>query len=176
MNEYPIGILDFEKIRAEGYLYIDKTQTIHKLLDSGNYYFLSRPRRFGKSLLLSTIKEISEGNKQLFEGLWIHDQWNWEQKHPVIHIKISKIDYQKFGLYDAIDLELDHQAAKFGLTLLSEGIKGKFYELIEKVSAIGKVVILIDEYDKPITDYLDDLKFRLKNVRLKVTLLKKCRV
>ena len=100
MNKYPIGLQDFEKIRTGEYLYIDKTQLIHKLIDSGEYYFLSRPRRFGKSLLLSTVKEIFEGNKQLFEGLWIYDQWNWEQKHPIIHLKISSINYERNGLYD----------------------------------------------------------------------------
>jgi hypothetical protein len=158
MNKYPIGIQDFDKIREGGYLYVDKTQLIHKLIDSGSYYFLSRPRRFGKSLMLSTISAIFNGRKELFEGLWIHDQWNWEQKHPVIHLKLSSINYQKLGLYDALNKELDVLSDDLGVILQETDLKDKFRELIEKSSANGKVVILIDEYDKPIVDYLDDLE------------------
>ncbi|OMP79564.1 ATP-binding protein [[Flexibacter] sp. ATCC 35208] len=158
MRKYPIGLQDFGKIRKEGYLYIDKTQSIHKLIDSGNYYFLSRPRRFGKSLLLSTIKEIFSGNKELFEGLWIYDQWNWEQKHPVIHLRLSKLDYQKLGLYEALSMEMGVLAKGLGLELEASHLKGRFEELIRKASVNGRVVILIDEYDKPITDYLENIE------------------
>jgi len=158
MNKYPIGLQDFRKIRKEGFIYIDKTQPIYNLIDSGNYYFLSRPRRFGKSLLLSTIKEIFNGNKELFEGLWIHDKWNWEQKHPVIHLRYSQIDYKGLGLVEAISKELDFLASEFGIQLSEESIALKFRELIRKVAKNGRVVILIDEYDKPITDYLEDLE------------------
>lgn len=157
MNKYPIGIQDFEKIRTDGFLYIDKTQLIHQLIDTGNYYFLSRPRRFGKSLMLSTMAAIFNGRKDLFEGLWIHDHWNWEQKHPVIHLRFSQIAYQLLGLEEAINRELDRIATGLQLVLGSDNIILKFRELIEKASAKGKVVILIDEYDKPIVDYLDDL-------------------
>ncbi|WP_069658749.1 ATP-binding protein [Arcticibacter eurypsychrophilus] len=157
MNKYPIGIQDFEKIRTEGFVYIDKTRLIHKLIDSGSYYFLSRPRRFGKSLLLSTIKQIFTGNQILFEGFWIHDQWNWTQKHPVIHLRLSSINYQKLGLYKALNKEMDVQAAILGVSLVEIDLKDKFKELIEKTSQNGKVVILIDEYDKPVIDYLDDI-------------------
>ncbi len=157
MRKYPIGLQDFRKIREGGYLYVDKTRLIHTLIESGSYYFLSRPRRFGKSLLLSTIKEIFSGDKELFKGLWIADNWNWEQKHPVIHLGLSRIDYQQFGLYEALSREMDKLAKEKGLQLESEGLKGKFEELIVKASRSGKVVILIDEYDKPIIDYLDDI-------------------
>lgn len=75
MRKYLIGIQDFRKIRAEGFLYIDKTQLIRRLVHSGNYYFLSRHRRFGKSLLLSTIKEIFSWNRELFKRLWIENNW-----------------------------------------------------------------------------------------------------
>ncbi|SFE11348.1 PD-(D/E)XK nuclease superfamily protein [Chitinophaga sp. CF118] len=158
MRKYPIGIQDFGEIRNGGFLYIDKTQLIYNLIESGKYYFLSRPRRFGKSLLLSTIKEIFSGNKKLFEGLWIHDQWNWEQIHPVIHLRLSKLDYQKLGLYEALSLEMGVVAKELGIELESSHLKGRFEELIRKASANGRVVILIDEYDKPITDYLEDLE------------------
>ncbi len=156
MNKYPIGFQDFGEIIKGGYLYVDKTALIHQLINSGKYYFLSRPRRFGKSLLLATIKEIFSGRKALFEGLWIYDQWNWEQKHPVIHLKISSVNYEHFGLYNALSKELDSLAHKQGIVLEETELKDKFKELIEKASVQGKVVILIDEYDKPLIDYLDD--------------------
>jgi hypothetical protein len=158
MRKYPIGLQDFGEIRNGGFLYIDKTQLIHKLVESGKYYFLSRPRRFGKSLLLSTIKEIFKGNKKLFEGLWIHDQWNWEQIHPVIHLRLSRLDYQQFGLYEALNMEMGVLAKELGLELEASHLKGRFEELIRKASVNGRVVILIDEYDKPITDYLEELE------------------
>ncbi|SEV89902.1 PD-(D/E)XK nuclease superfamily protein [Chitinophaga sp. YR573] len=158
MRKYPIGLQDFGKIRKDGFLYIDKTQLIYDLIESGNYYFLSRPRRFGKSLLLSTIKEIFSGNKELFEGLWIHDQWNWEQIHPVIHLRLSKLDYQQLGLYEALNVEMGVIARELGIELEASHLKGRFEELIRKAALKGRVVILIDEYDKPITDYLEDLE------------------
>lgn len=158
MRKYPIGLQDFGEIRNGGYLYIDKTQLIHKLIDSGKYYFLSRPRRFGKSLLLSTIKEIFSGNKHLFEGLWIHDQWNWQQIHPVIHLRFSQIAYKELGLTAAISRELDFLAKEFRIELVEDSLALKFRELIRNVAKNGRVVILIDEYDKPITDYLEDLE------------------
>jgi len=158
MRKYPIGLQDFGKIRKDGFLYIDKTRLIYNLIESGSYYFFSRPRRFGKSLLLSTIKEIFSGNKEIFEGLWIYDQWNWNQKHPVIHLKFSKLDYQKLGLYDALNMEMGALANELGFELESSHLKGRFEELIRKAAVNGGVVILIDEYDKPITDYLEDLE------------------
>jgi len=129
-------------------MYVDKTKLIHNLVESGKYYFLSRPRRFGKSLLLSTIEEIFNGNKELFKGLWIENNWNWEQKYPVIHIGISKIPYQDLGLKEALSRTLDKIAVQLNLQLQEDNLKEKFTELIEKASVKGKVVILIDEYDK----------------------------
>ena len=155
MQNLPIGIQSFKEIRNRNYLYVDKTEQIYSLL-SGTYYSLSRPRRFGKSLLLSTIKEIFEGSQDLFKGLWIADKWDWSQKHPVIHLKISSIDYQRLGLYEALSKEMSEIALEFGVTLQETALKGKFKELIKKVSERGQVVILVDEYDKPIIDYLGD--------------------
>jgi len=157
MRKYPIGLQDFKKIRENDYLYVDKTEIIHSLIESGSYYFLSRPRRFGKSLLLSIIKEIFNGRKDLFKGLWIEDHWNWEQKHPVIHLRFSKMPYELIGLELAISQELDRLGKEFGFVLEETNIKDKFTELISKVASNGKVVILIDEYDKPMIDFLDDI-------------------
>lgn len=155
MQNLPIGIQDFRKIRENDYLYVDKTALMYQLSE-GHYYFLSRPRRFGKSLLLSTLKELFSGSQDLFKGLWIEDKWNWEISHPVIHLKISSIDYQSLGLYEALSKEISAIAIELGVILTETALKGKFRELITKASQKEKVVILVDEYDKPIIDYLDD--------------------
>ncbi len=163
MRKYPIGLQDFRNIREGGFLYVDKTRLIHTLIESGNYYFLSRPRRFGKSLLLSTIKEIFNGDKELFKDLWIADNWNWEQKHPVIYISFSSIGVRTLGLTQAIFKTLEENAARLGVNLEETTIDQKFRELIRKAAASGKVVILIDEYDKPIIDNLDNIPLAQEN-------------
>jgi hypothetical protein len=93
MKKLPIGIQTFSEIREEGYLYIDKTEQIYNLIERGKIYFLSRPRRFGKSLLISTIEELFKGNKKLFRGLYIHGKWNWN-KFPVIKLDFSDKNYE----------------------------------------------------------------------------------
>ena len=156
----PIGIQTFSEIRENGYLYIDKTKQIHQVLNGGKYYFLSRPRRFGKSLLLSTMKSLYEGRKDLFKGLWIEDNWNWERQVPVIHVQFSKADYQGKGLDNAILGIVNTNAKNLGVELEETSFKSRFAELIQKAAeqnTSGKVVLLIDEYDKPIIDYLDDI-------------------
>lgn len=157
MRRYPIGQQYFKGIREEGSVYIDKTQHIYSLIQSGKYYFLSRPRRFGKSLLISTIKELFLGSKEIFQGLWIADKWDWEKKVPVIHLSFNSLEYQELGLLEALKKSLKQTGESFGIVLQDETVKGLFRELITKTAGEGKVVILIDEYDKPITDYLDEL-------------------
>ncbi len=93
-KDLPIGIQTFEKIRTENYLYVDKTRYVYELTQTGTYYFLSRPRRFGKSLLLSTLKSFFEGRKDLFEGLYIGDKVRGWKRHPVVHIDYSLVDYK----------------------------------------------------------------------------------
>ena len=154
MQVLPLGIQTFSEIIERDNLYVDKTQHIYRLLRTGKYFFLSRPRRFGKSLLLSTIKSIYQGCKDLFSGLWIANNWNWEQVHPVVHIGFSSMEYKEIGLANAISKELDWIASNFGLILESENFKGKFKELIRLLGQRQKVVLLIDEYDKPLIDYL----------------------
>lgn len=157
IRKYPIGLQSFRKIREGGFLYVDKTALINELVTSGNYYFLSRPRRFGKSLLVDTIEELFSGNKDLFDGLWIENHWNWEKKNPVIHISFSDIGVNTMGLTAAIYNALEIAAQKLNIHLTAKTYDQQFRELIEKAAMNGKVVILIDEYDKPIIDYLDDL-------------------
>lgn len=93
MKKLPIGIQTFEKIIKEGFYYVDKTPFVKKLEDGG-YYFLSRPRRFGKSLFLDTLKEAFSGSKELFEGLYIYDKWDWNKKHPIIKISFASGNFK----------------------------------------------------------------------------------
>ncbi|MGE5341774.1 MAG: AAA family ATPase [Candidatus Omnitrophota bacterium] len=156
MKNLPIGIQTFSKLINGGYLYVDKTKQIHDLFATGGqYYFLSRPRRFGKSLLISTLAELFSGNKELFKGLWIYDQIDWES-HPVIQIDFSTIDFSSPKiLKESLKIYLNETAHSHGLTLnKKKSYKDSFVELIKKLSVKGSVVILIDEYDKPLIEYL----------------------
>lgn len=157
LKKLPVGIQTFSEIINGGYLYIDKTPHIYRLLQTGKYFFLSRPRRSGKSLTLSTIKSIYLGQQELFQGLWIEEQWDWAQVRPVIHISFSSVDYQGSGLELGIQQMLQAQATQHALDLSGTTIKTMFAELIRRLADRGKVVLLIDEYDKPIIDYLDAL-------------------
>jgi hypothetical protein len=122
-------------------------------------YFLSRPRRFGKSLLISTLKELFQGNRTIFEGLWIEPHWDWSKTNPVIHISFDSVDYQGLGLNQAIIKTLNDCAKTYKIHLTATTLKSTFSELIEALhQKHGKVVILIDEYDKPILDYLETQK------------------
>ncbi len=163
MKKLPAGESGFEKIRQGDWLYVDKTEIIHRLISEGTYFFLSRPRRFGKSLLVATLKALFEGRKDLFEGLWIYDRHDWEQKYPVIAISFNGIDYPNLGLEAARRESLDIEAKTFGIVLEAESAKSKFRELILELGKREKVVVLIDEYDKPILDYLHDYQQGDKN-------------
>lgn len=165
MKNLPLGIQTFSKLIEGDFVYIDKTEHIHKLFaDGGQYYFLSRPRRFGKSLLISTLKEIFSGNRELFKGLWIYDKIDW-QRYPVIEIDFSKIDYQTPEvLQKELEIRIAEIAADCGLELTREkSYKSKFVELIKKLSKENRVVILIDEYDKPIIDLVDKEEIARQN-------------
>jgi len=157
MKKLPIGIQTFEKIINEGYYYVDKTPIVKKLEDGG-YYFLSRPRRFGKSLFLDTLKEAFLGNKELFEGLYISDKWNWNKKYPVIQISFASgnIDSSE-KLTTTIKSYLADTAKDNQLNLEEELLSLRFKELIKKLcEKYGeKVVVLIDEYDKAILDAIE---------------------
>jgi hypothetical protein len=158
MKKLPVGVQEFRVLREENSIYVDKTEGIHRIATGGNYYFLARPRRFGKSLLLSTLKELFQGNKGLFKGLWIEDKWDWTQTNPVLHISFAAAGIKEVGLTKAISNLLDREANLHKIEFTQKGNSEKFRELIEKVHAKhGRVVVLIDEYDKPIVDYLDNL-------------------
>jgi hypothetical protein len=158
MKLLPIGIQTFKSIIEGGYLYIDKTKNIYNLVkNSKGTYFLSRPRRFGKSLLLSVLEEIFLGNKELFKGLWIYNaEFTWK-KHPVIRFDFSKQKAKEPQvLIEFINNQLNYIAEKHSVILSRNQYYERFEELIQKLSTQEKVVILIDEYDKPIIDHLEN--------------------
>ncbi len=161
MKKLPIGIQTFSEIRNGEYIYVDKTKSIAELIE-GKYYFLSRPRRFGKSLLVDTLKQIFLGNKELFKGLWIENQIDW-QAYPVIHIDFSGTGYKSSGLPEAISGMMEREATRHGIHLAEQTYDQKFRELVVKLSEKGQVVVLIDEYDKPVIDYLDNIPQAVEN-------------
>ncbi len=157
MKRLPLDTSSFRQIRQRGWLYVDKTPWIYRLLSEGMCYFLSRPRRFGKSLTINTLKELFRGNRELFEGLYIHDKWPFEP-HPVIIFDFNEIPHETPEAFSrALAYYLKREARKFGVEISEEGgLDLAFQELIVLIAEkTGKpVVILIDEYDKPIIDHL----------------------
>jgi hypothetical protein len=159
MKFLPIGIQTLTELRAFDGIYVDKTRMIKDLLLTGKYYFMARPRRFGKSLLVSTLKEIFKGNKELFAGLWIENQWDWSQQYPVVHLSFDAIQFKEMTLAEGLGHELQLIADQYGFKLEASDLKLRFKELIQELyKAHGQVVLLIDEYDKPILDYLEKSK------------------
>lgn len=161
-----LGSQEFSEVINNNCIYVDKTENIYKLVTSGKYYFISRPRRFGKSLVANTIKELFLGNKELFKGLWIYDKWDWKTSYPVIKISFSNISHNVIGLENAINNMLDEIAKKHNIVFENKSYPEKFNELIIKLSEKGQVAIIIDEYDKPIIDYIDDLKKANENRKI----------
>ena len=158
MKNLPIGIQTFRDIIQNDYLYVDKTEKIFDLVKNPKgVYFLSRPRRFGKSLLISTLNEIFEGEKELFKELWIYNSdYSWE-KHPVVRIDFSKGKAEnKDDLKGFILYQLKNIADKYGISLTRDKYYEAFDELLTQLSQINKVVILIDEYDKPLIDNIEN--------------------
>lgn len=155
MKKLGLGIQDFSDFRTHNFIYVDKTERIYKLIDDGKYYFLSRPRRFGKSLLVDTMKELLSGNKDLFEGCWVHDRWNWENTYPVIKLSFAEMNYRELGLKQALDDSLLKLAEEHDIRYTSLNYADRFLELIDTLGRETPMAVLIDEYDKPIIDYLE---------------------
>ena len=154
----PIGIQTFREIRETGCYYVDKTAHIRRLLDRGKHYFLSRPRRFGKSLFLDTCKELFEGDEALFEGLAIHGHWDWSVRHPVVRLSFGKGNFKESGyLHTNLMAQLDGVERETGVTSQYATGPERFSHLLETLhrDAGQRAVVLIDEYDKPILDALD---------------------
>ncbi len=151
MLKYPIGIQDFRTLREGGYAYVDKTEHIHRLLTTGKYYFFSRPRRFGKSLTVATMNELYSGSRELFDGLWVQDHWDFEaMRRPVLWLKLARLDYREKGLSKALLDELHRIARTYDLTLTEGTLKETFDGMLRRLAnQHGRVVLLVDEYDSP---------------------------
>jgi hypothetical protein len=167
MDNLPLSIQSFGKLRTNNYIYVDKTKDILNLISSETSYFLSRPRRFGKSLLLSTIENVFLGNKELFKDTYIYDKWDWDEVFPVVRIDFGVRSHRSAEkLKRSLNTFLKEIAKENNFELCYEDYDDKFGELIKKLHDRHgkKVVVLVDEYDKPIldniskSDVLDDMK------------------
>ncbi|MDR3188519.1 MAG: AAA family ATPase, partial [Prevotellaceae bacterium] len=170
MKNLPIGIQSFGKLREYeyDYIYVDKTPLVQKLVSSGGVFFLSRPRRFGKSLLLSTIEAIFRGEKELFEGLHIYDKWDWTKQHPVIRIDWTLISHATpEQIQISMPLFLKRIAEGYQVSLISESAADCFGELIDRLyeKTGDKVVVLVDEYDVPILDVMSKTRAELRAIQ-----------
>ncbi len=149
---YPIGIQNFEKIRTDGYMYVDKTALIYKLVKTGSYYFLSRPRRFGKSLLISTLEAYFQGKKELFKGLAMEQLEKDWIKHPILRIDLNT---EKYDTPESLENKLNRTLVgwekKYGVEPAETSLAMRFEGIIERAceQTGQRVVILVDEYDKP---------------------------
>lgn len=149
---YPIGIQNFEKIRRDGYFYIDKTALVYQMVKTGSYFFLSRPRRFGKSLLVSTLEAYFEGKRELFEGLAIEKLEKDWTKHPILHIDLNTEKYENLESLENIlndtlykwEKVYGTEPSETSLPLRFKGIIRRAYE-----QTGNRVAIFVDEYDKP---------------------------
>ena len=164
--KYPIGIQDFVKLRQGGFAYVDKTKFVYKLADEGSYYFLSRPRRFGKSLFLSTLEAYFLGRKELFEGLAIYDMEKEWKSHPIFYIDLNTANFRdENSLYEVLNSHVSVWEEKYGAreyeTTLALRFKGVIARAAEKEGR--GVVILIDEYDKPILQTLRNQELQEKH-------------
>ncbi|WP_456371314.1 AAA family ATPase [Thermodesulfatator atlanticus] len=172
MKKLPVGIQSFVEIRTGDFYYVDKTPFVKKLVDEGKYFFLSRPRRFGKSLFLDTLRQAFLGKRELFQGLFLENNWDWSEKYPVIYISFGSGVHRSVEELQNTFLEifLEHEKL-YQVKLTYPSIKGRFKELIEILVEKNnrKAVVLIDEYDKPILDNIDkpelakEIREELKN-------------
>ncbi len=156
----PVGIQDFETIRSENFYYVDKTPLIRRLVDGGRFYFLSRPRRFGKSLLLDTIGALFAGQEALFRGLDIDNHWDWSVSHPVVRLSFDGKYNEPEEIDGDVIEQLESVERKYDLALASTSDTGprRLRNLLDRLhhKTGQRVVILVDEYDKPILDVLKD--------------------
>ena len=155
----PIGIQTFRKVREENCYYVDKTAYVERLIAEGTHYFLSRPRRFGKSLFLDTLKELFEGNEALFKGLHVHAGWTWGEPHPVVRLDFAGGDFKQPELLaDSVMEQLAAEERRHEVETSYRTVPGRFAHLLEVLhKRTGRrVVVLVDEYDKPILDALGE--------------------
>ncbi len=162
----PIGMTSLREIRTRDCYYVDKTDHVRRLVEKGKYYFLSRPRRFGKTLLVDTLQKLFEGSEELFRGLAVHDEWDWSARHPVVRLSFGR---GNFVVPDGVRITVERQLAaaerRAGLEPDPVEASNRFGELIEALhERTGRqVVVLVDEYDKPILDALGDRELARAN-------------
>ena len=151
--KYPIGIQNFGKIRRDGFAYVDKTALMYKMTSEGNYYFLSRPRRFGKSLLISTLESYFAGERELFEGLAVNDLETEWKEYPILHLDLNSREYKdESSLYAELNRHLESWEKRYGDEYRERALEERFLQVIIKAfeQTGTRVVILVDEYDKPL--------------------------
>ncbi|MFT6150509.1 MAG: hypothetical protein ACJAUH_003214 [Saprospiraceae bacterium] len=165
MKKLPLGRQDFSEIINEDLLYVDKTDRVYNLIEQGKLYFLSRPRRFGKSLLISILKEIFGGNKELFKNLWIGEQSEYLfEEFPVLHFNFADFGHKVENLEDILQRKVLDYGKEFDVMLPNTTLSENFKALVKSISEKGKpVVLLIDEYDKPIIDFIVEIDKAKKN-------------
>ncbi len=152
-------------MRRGDYVYVDKTEHIFRLINTSGYLFLSRPRRFGKSLLASTLRELFLGNQAPFTGLWIENKLDGKP-YPVIYVDMNVLNYRTNHLEEELNEQMALVAQTYGLSLYATDYKNRFTELIQTLSRDGQgVVVIIDEYDKPITDLLEEPEQAAEHVK-----------
>ena len=159
-RKFPIGIQTFEKVRSEGYVYVDKTSQIYRLTHGTSiYHFLSRPRRFGKSLLISTLESDYSGRKDLFDGLAIADLEQEWKAYPVLHLDLTGVNYHKpDALENTLNLALIRWEKDYGIGEGEKELGDRLMGVVERASKKAglNVVLLVDEYEKPILDTIGD--------------------
>lgn len=161
MLKLPIGLQNLREMRTQGYAYVDKTSFVARLAEQGKYYFLARPRRFGKSLFVDTLAEAFAGSRELFEGLYLESHWDWRRTYPVLRFDFGRGEvHTPTALEDKIAYQINMQAEVLGIALTEPEIGNRFDQFIIRLAAASgqPVVVLIDEYDKPILDNLSDLR------------------
>ena len=163
----PISLTSLRKIRTRDCYYVDKTDHLRRLVEGGDYYFLSRPRRFGKTLLVDTLQELFEGSEELFRGLAVHGKWDWSARHPVVRLDFSGVgDFDTpDGVRETVEAQLEETEMQAGLEPGPAGAAVRFRRLIRTLhERTGqRTVVLVDEYDKPILDALGDRDLALAN-------------
>jgi hypothetical protein len=157
-KKLPIGIQTFAKIREDSHYYVDKTPYAVQLVEQGTHFFLSRPRRFGKSLFLDTLKELFEGNAALFTGLYAENHWDWSVRYPVLRFSFGGgVLGSVEDLGQSLHEQLTHHETRFDLPAAFPDVRSRFKSLIRRLheKTGQRVVVLIDEYDKPILDRIE---------------------
>ena len=164
--KFPVGVQDFEALKRDNFAYVDKTALVYQLVSTGKYYFLSRPRRFGKSLLLTTIKAYLEGKKHLFKGLAIESLEKDWTSYPILHLDLNNEDYtQENGLDSVLNRNLVNWEETYGRKPSENTFAARFTGVIKRAyekTGLG-VVVLVDEYDKPLLQNLDNEALQDKN-------------